>query len=84
MLFFISVPSDNKLQQTEHPLHVETPSDAAISGWYVTLKDGLELSFCLKDLFHPACLARVVSLFASVAAIFMVHENDDEQRQAKR
>ena len=38
----------------------------------------------LKGLFHPGCLARVVSLFASVAAIFMVHENGDEQRQAKR
>ena len=38
----------------------------------------------LKGLFHPACLARVVSLFASDAAIFMVHENGDEQRQAKR
>ena len=34
----------------------------------------------LKGLFHPGCLARVVSLFASVAAIFMVHENGDEQR----
>ena len=38
----------------------------------------------LKGLFHPACVANVVSLFASVAAIFMVHENGDEQRQAKR
>ena len=38
----------------------------------------------LKGLFHPGCLARVISLFASVAAIFMVHENGDEQRQAKR
>ena len=38
----------------------------------------------LKGLFHPACLARVDSLFASVAAIFMAHENGDEQRQAKR
>ena len=37
----------------------------------------------LKGFFHPACLARVVSLFASVPAIFMVHENGDEQRQAK-
>ena len=37
----------------------------------------------LKGLFHPGCLARVVSLFASVAAIFMVHENGDEERQAK-
>ena len=38
----------------------------------------------LKGLFHQACLARVVSLFASVTAIFMVHENGDEQRQVKR
>ena len=38
----------------------------------------------LKGHFHPACRARAVSLFASVAAIFMVHENGDEQRQAKR
>ena len=38
----------------------------------------------VKGLLHPGCLARVVSLFAPVAAIFMVHENGDEQRQAKR
>ena len=33
-----------------------------------------ELICELKGLFHPGCLARVVSLFASVAAIFMAHE----------
>ena len=44
----------------------------------------LTFRFYLKGLFHPPCLARVVSLFASVAAIFMVHENGDGQRQAKR
>ena len=38
----------------------------------------------LKGLFHPACLARVVSWFAFVVAIFMAHENDDKQRPAKR
>ena len=41
-------------------------------------------SSVLKSLFHPACLARVVSWFAFVVAIFMAHENGDEQRQAKR
>ena len=38
----------------------------------------------LKDLFHPACLARVVSWFAFVVAIFMAHENADKQRPTKR
>ena len=38
----------------------------------------------LKGLFHPACLARVVSWFAFVVAIFMAHENGDKQRPAKR
>ena len=38
----------------------------------------------LKDLFHPACLVRVVSWFAFVVAIFMAHENGDKQRPAKR
>ena len=38
----------------------------------------------LKRLFHPACLARVVSWFAFVVAIFMAHENGDKQRPAKR
>ena len=38
----------------------------------------------LKGLFHPACLARVVSWFAFVAPILMAHENGNEQRQAKR
>ena len=38
----------------------------------------------LKGLFHPACLARVVSWFAFVVAIFMGHENGDKQRPAKR
>ena len=38
----------------------------------------------LKGLFHPACLARVVSLMAFVIAIFMGHENGDKQRSAKR
>ena len=38
----------------------------------------------LKGLFHPACLARVVSWFAFVVAIFMAHENGDKQRLAKR
>ena len=31
----------------------------------------------LKGLFHPACLASVVSWFASVVAIFMAHKNGD-------
>ena len=38
----------------------------------------------LKGLFHPACLARVVSWFAFVVTIFMAHENGDKQRSAKR
>ena len=38
----------------------------------------------LKGLFPPACLARVVPLFAFVVAIFMAHENGDKQRLAKR
>ena len=52
---------------------------------------GLFQSFCnhgifimLKGLFHPACLASVVSWFAFVVAIFMAHENGDKQRPAKR
>ena len=40
--------------------------------------------FTLQGLFHPACLARVVSWFAFVVAIFMAHENGDKQRLAKR
>ena len=42
------------------------------------------LSCLLCLFFHPACLARVVSWFSFVAAIFIAHENGDEQRQAKR
>ena len=38
----------------------------------------------LKGLFHPACLARVVSWFTFVAAIFLAHENGDKQRPTKR
>ena len=38
----------------------------------------------LKDLFHPACLTRVVSWLAFVVAIFIGHENGDKQRLAKR
>ena len=38
----------------------------------------------LKGLFHPACLARVISWFALVVTIFMDHENGDKQRLAKR
>ena len=38
----------------------------------------------LKALFHPACLARVVSWLAFVVAIFMGHENGDKQRPAKK
>ena len=37
----------------------------------------------LKGLFHPACLARVVSWFAFLVAIFMAHENGDKQRPVK-
>ena len=37
----------------------------------------------LKGLFHPAFLARVVSSFAFVVAIFMAHENDDQKWQAR-
>ena len=37
----------------------------------------------LKGLFHPACLARVVSWFAFVVAIFMGHENGDKQKPTK-
>ena len=38
----------------------------------------------LKGLFHPACLAPVVSWFAFVVAIFMGRENGDKQRPTKR
>ena len=38
----------------------------------------------LKGLFHPAFLARVVSWFPFVVAIFMAHENGGKQRLAKR
>ena len=38
----------------------------------------------LKGLFHPACLARVVSWFAFVVAIFMGHENGGKQKPTKR
>ena len=38
----------------------------------------------LKGLFHIACLARVVSWFAFVDAIFMGHENGSKQRPTKR
>ena len=38
----------------------------------------------LKGLFHPAFLARVVSWFPFVVAIFMGHENGGKQRLAKR
>ena len=40
--------------------------------------------FQLKGLFHPACLARVVSWFAFVFAIFMAHENGGKQRPTRR
>ena len=40
--------------------------------------------FTLKGLFHPACLARVVSWIAFVAATFMAQENGDKQRPTKR
>ena len=45
-------------------------------------KTMLELVW-LKALFHPACLARVVSWFAFVVTIFMAHENGDKQRETK-
>ena len=38
----------------------------------------------LKGLFHPACLARVVSWFAFVVTIFMAHESVDKQRPVRR
>ena len=38
----------------------------------------------LKGLFHPACFACVIFLFAIVVTIFMAHENGDKQRLAKR
>ena len=41
------------------------------------------MSCSLKGLFHRACLARVVSWFAFVVAIFMGHENGDKQRATK-
>ena len=42
------------------------------------------LSRILKGLLHPACLARVVSWFAFVVAIFMGHENGGKQKPTKR
>ena len=44
----------------------------------------IHFTLCLKGLFHPACLERVVPWFAFVVAIFMGHENGDKQRPAKR
>ena len=38
----------------------------------------------LKGMFHPAVLARVVSWFPFVVAIFMGHENGGKQGLAKR
>ena len=46
--------------------------------------DPLTFSKHLKGLFHPACLARVVSWFAFVDAIFMAYENGHKQRPVKR
>ena len=36
----------------------------------------------LRGLFRPACLARVVSWFAIVVAIFMAHESGDKRGPA--
>ena len=55
----------------------ERPSD------FHHLSKILCLLLILKGLFHPACLARVVSWFAVVVAIFMGHENGDKQRPVK-
>ena len=38
----------------------------------------------LRGLFHPTCVARVVSWFSFVVAIFMAHENGDKLRPNKR
>ena len=43
-----------------------------------------KISDHLTGLFHPACLAYVVSWFAFVVAIFMAHENGKKQRPTKR
>ena len=37
----------------------------------------------LKGMFHPACLARVVSWIAFVVAIFMGHENGDNKGNSR-
>ena len=37
----------------------------------------------LKGLFHSACLARVVSWFPLVVAIYMAHENGDNKDQPR-
>ena len=42
------------------------------------------LEHCLKGLFHPAFLARVVSGLAFAIAIFMGHENVATKRPTKR
>ena len=49
----------------------------------VSDRDFSSFARSLKALFHPACLARVVSWFAFVVAIFMAHENGDKQRETK-
>ena len=49
-----------------------------------TYANRFELKCQLKGLFHPACLARVVSWFAFVVAIFLGHGNGDKQRPTKR
>ena len=54
---------------------------AVTSAMAVYPKDG---GVSLKGLFHPAYLARVVSWFAFVVAIFVDHENGDKRRPTKR
>ena len=54
-------------------------------GWIAwALVLSIKLFKSLKGLFHPACLARIISWFAFVVTVFMAHENGDKQRQTKR
>ena len=44
----------------------------------------LHHSIILNRLFHPACLALVVSWFVFVVKIFMGHDHGEKQRSTKR
>ena len=55
-----------------------------LDSYFLHKKQQSSFSRHLKGLFHPTCLARVISWFAFVVAIFMGRENDGKQRPTKR